>query len=75
MPWNAVDYYTVGTVEIAFPEDDVRCALCPLLQTYSRNQCMKTGELIPDTRGIGYHCPMRDNFRRFPEKEEIDGES
>lgn len=72
---NSVDYYTVGTVEIGFPEDDVRCALCPCLQTYSRNQCNLTGEYIVDTHGIGYRCPMRDNFRRFPEKEENDGES
>ena len=72
---NSVEYYTVGTVEIGFPEDNVRCALCPCLQTYSRNQCNLTGEYIVDTRGIGYHCPMRDNFRRFPEKEENDGES
>lgn len=72
---NSVEYYTVGTVEIGFPEDNVRCALCPCLQTYSRNQCNLTGEYIVDTRAIGYHCPMRDNFRRFPEKEENDGES
>lgn len=61
-----ITHYIVGTVEIPFPEGDVRCALCPLLQTYSRNQCMKTGELIADTRGIGYRCPMYDNFRKEP---------
>ena len=71
--FKGVDYYTVGTIEIAFPEDDVRCALCPVLQTYSRNQCMKTGEFIGDTRGIGYRCPMRGTFYKFPAKEDKDG--
>lgn len=61
---KGISYYTVGTVDIYFPEDEVRCALCPLLQTYSRNQCMKTGELIADTRGIGYHCPLYDTLHK-----------
>ena len=50
--------YTRTSVEIIFPEGRVCCQLCPLLQTYSRNQCMKTGELIPDTKGIGGWCPL-----------------
>lgn len=70
MGWmKQIDHYTVGTVEIAFPEDEVRCALCPCLQTYSRNQCMLTGELIADTRGIGYRCPMYNTLRREPSGE------
>ena len=55
---NGTLNYTRATVEIFFPENDVRCQLCPLLQTYSRNQCMRTGELIPDARGRGLWCPL-----------------
>lgn len=51
--------YTRATVELFFPEGNVCCALCQLLQTYSRNQCMRTGELIPDTRGVGMFCPLK----------------
>lgn len=50
--------YTVATVRLAFPAGRVQCALCPLLQTYSRNQCMRTGELIADTRVRGIWCPL-----------------
>lgn len=52
--------YTKAIVDINFPEDRVCCQLCPLLQTYSRNQCMRTGELIPDIKGIGGWCPLVD---------------
>lgn len=48
--------YTI--VHVAFPADDVKCALCPLLETYSRNMCRRTGEYIADTRGRGYYCPL-----------------
>ncbi len=51
--------YTRTTVELFFPKDGVRCALCPLMQTYSRKQCMRTGELIADDRGRGYFCPLK----------------
>lgn len=55
---DGVTRYTEATVTLYFPANDVRCALCPLLQTYSRNQCMRTGELIADTRGRGIWCPL-----------------
>lgn len=55
---NGCTEYVTAEVEIYFPADHVSCSLCPLLQTYSRNQCMKTGELIADTRGIGIWCPL-----------------
>jgi hypothetical protein len=51
--------YETAVVEINFPKGEARCKLCPLLQTYSRNQCMRTGELIPDTQGRGIWCPLR----------------
>jgi len=51
--------YTKTIVDINFPEDNVCCQYCILLQTYSRNQCMRTGELIADTRGVGIFCPLQ----------------
>lgn len=64
---SGVRFYTKATVEIGFPERQVCCDLCPLLQTYSRKQCMRTGELIADGRGIGYMCPLK-----FDDKENDD---
>lgn len=56
---NKVLWYTEATVSIYFPEDRVSCQFCPLLETYARNQCRRTGEYIADTRGIGYNCPLK----------------
>ena len=39
-------------------EGHMACNLCPLLETYSRNQCRRTGEYLMDTRIIGAHCPL-----------------
>ena len=50
--------YTVATVTIYFERGQVSCKFCPLLETYSRNQCRKTGEYIADTRGRGRWCPL-----------------
>lgn len=55
---NGCAEYTRTTVDIFFQKDDVRCKYCPLLQTYSRNQCMRTGELIVDVMGRGMWCPL-----------------
>lgn len=56
---GGVRWYTKATVEIYFPEEKVCCALCPLLETYSRNQCRRTGEYLPDTKGTGMYCPLK----------------
>ena len=50
---------STATCEIYFAKGEENCRFCPLLQTYSRNQCMKTGELIVDINGRGYHCPLK----------------
>ena len=50
--------YAEATVKIFFETDHVDCAHCPLLETYARNQCRKTGEYIVDTRGRGRWCPL-----------------
>lgn len=54
----ALNGITQARATIYFPKTEEQCKLCPLLQTYSRNQCMLTGELIADTRYRGYHCPL-----------------
>lgn len=50
--------YTVMTVDISFEKGEESCRFCPLLETYARNQCRRTGEYIVDTRGRGRWCPL-----------------
>lgn len=56
---NAVTSYTRAEVEIFFPDGHVCCDLCPLLETYARKQCRRTGEYILDSRITGLFCPLR----------------
>lgn len=56
---NSCLYYTRTTVDINFPENRVCCALCPLLETYSRLQCRRTGEYLLDSKGTGFYCPLK----------------
>lgn len=56
---NGCAEYVTATVDIHFEPDHANCACCPMLQTYSRNQCNRTGEYIIDTRGRGYWCPLK----------------
>jgi len=52
--------YTEATVSIWFEPDHVACAYCPLLETYARAQCRRTGEYIIDTRyTVGRYCPLQ----------------
>lgn len=52
--------YTEATVKIYFEPDHVACAFCPLLETYARAQCRRTGEYIIDTRyTVGRYCPLQ----------------
>ena len=56
---RGVRFYTKAKVEIGFPEDKVCCDLCPMLETYARKQCRRTGEYLMDTRvTVGYYCPL-----------------
>ena len=56
---HGVREYTVATVTVYFPKGHEKCALCPLLETYSRNQCRASGEYLIDTKGRGMLCPLR----------------
>lgn len=55
---NGVSDYVEAEVSIFFEKDHVACMYCPLLETYARNQCRKTGEYILDTRVVGRWCPL-----------------
>ena len=52
--------YTEAIVQIFFTPGHVACEFCPLLETYARKQCRRTGEyLTHDTRyGVGRICPI-----------------
>lgn len=50
--------YTTTSVKIYFPNGNVCCDMCPIMETYARKQCRLTGEYLADTRGRGYWCPL-----------------
>lgn len=57
---NGTTEYTEMTVSIFFEPGHVACQYCPLLETYARNQCRRTGEYILDTRyTVGRYCPLK----------------
>ena len=60
--------YITRTVDINFTGDTICCARCPLLETYARKQCRRTGEYILDDRIVGGWCPLRD-----PNTGEVEG--
>lgn len=60
--------YKTRTVAINFTGDSICCARCPLLETYARKQCRKTGEYITDDRVVGGWCPLVN-----PETGEMEG--
>lgn len=66
---SSVLHYTEATVSIFFPDGEIKCALCPLLETYSRDQCRRTGEYIFDRRSVGGFCPLN-----IKDQEESDDE-
>lgn len=56
---NGTIDYLKATVDIFFEPNHVACQYCPLLETYARNQCRRTGEYIIDTRvTTGRDCPL-----------------
>ena len=50
--------YSERWVNIFFTNDEVACKFCPLLETYSRKQCRRTGEYITNDNVTGYWCPL-----------------
>ena len=56
---SEVLHYVAFNATIYFEENHVACKYCPLLETYSRDQCRKTGEYILNIHTIGYDCPLQ----------------
>ena len=50
--------YEERWVAIYFPEGDVACKYCPLMETYARKQCRRTGEYLVSDNTTGYWCPL-----------------
>ena len=52
--------YVKATAEIFFEPEHVSCDYCPILETYARKQCRRTGEYLIDTRFVvGRYCPLK----------------
>ena len=65
---NGVQDYVTMTVAINFEPGKVCCRYCPLLETYSRNQCRRTGEYIVDPNvTVGRWCPLEEKHEKMPE--------
>lgn len=60
---NSTLEYSRATVEIIFPKDRICCDYCPLMETYARKQCRRTGEYLvtPDKHELtfGMFCPLK----------------
>lgn len=67
---DGIRRYTKRTIDIFFPGDTVCCARCPLLETYARKQCRRTGEYIVEDKTPGVWCPLVN-----PDTGEIEGVS
>ncbi len=56
--------YSRATVDLFFPEGMICCEYCPLMETYARRQCRRTGEYLVSpgkheyTRGE--FCPLKE---------------
>ena len=78
---RGVNYYTFGTVDIGFPEDDMVCHWCPLLGIEARLErpyCKKTGEILVNPKfSVGTNCPISffkaDEARNKEEKSNDEG--
>ena len=55
---SACTNYSERWVNIYFTDDEVCCKFCPLLETYARKQCRRTGEYIVNDNVTGYWCPL-----------------
>lgn len=57
---NEVLEYIETTAKIFFEKGHLSCQFCPLMETYSRNSCRLTGELLIDPKyTVGHWCPLR----------------
>jgi hypothetical protein len=70
---NGTTEYIHARVDLYFEPEHIACNYCPLLETYARNQCRRTGEYILDAKyGVGRWCPLKFETN---EQGEIENES
>lgn len=63
---NGVTEYEAYTVVIFFEKNHVACKYCPILETYARNQCRRTGEYILDIQNnVGWYCPLKKKGEEY----------
>ena len=60
---KGVSYYTFAdlSIQIGFPEDEVKCKWCRFLKHYdsmNRDKCGINDEIIYSTELIGQNCPL-----------------
>jgi hypothetical protein len=53
--------FAEATIQVCFPEDEVKCKWCPFLKHYDsmdRDKCGLTEEILFSKEIIGQHCPL-----------------
>lgn len=53
--------FSEGIVEVAFPEDEVKCKWCKFMthnDGLNRDKCFLTGEILFSRELIGQKCPL-----------------
>ena len=60
---KGVTSYTFAecTIQVSFPEDEVKCRWCPFLRHYDsldRDRCALTEEILYSRELIGRDCPL-----------------
>jgi hypothetical protein len=53
--------FAEATIQVAFPEDEVKCRWCPYIRHYDgidRDKCALTEEILFSREIIGYKCPL-----------------
>jgi len=60
---RGVTSYTIAeaTIQISFPEDDVKCKWCPFMKHYDgldRDKCGLTEDILFSKEIIGHNCPL-----------------
>lgn len=60
---GGVSYYTVAdlSLQVHFPEDEVKCKWCPFLRHYDgldRDKCQLTEEILVSKEITGVRCPL-----------------
>lgn len=60
---KGVSYYTIAdlSMQISFPEDEVKCKWCKFLKHYdsmNRDKCGLTDDILYSTELRGLNCPL-----------------